>query len=125
MEGFMKFAKMILLAVLFVGVSFAEISDIEQNGVWYYLYDSNGKRYKTMNVSSVGELQGYSSTFFIGKNGDWYYFFDDKGSRFMTKSVKEIGKIKSVSSSGFTSKNNGWIYTWDKKGKRTGTRAAK
>jgi hypothetical protein len=115
----------VLLVLAFCVPSFAGISDIEQNGAWYYLYDSKGKRYKTMSVASVGELQGHSSTFFIGKNGDWYYFFDEKGNRFMTKSVKEIGKIKSVSSKGFTSKNNGWIYTWDKNGRRTGTRPAK
>ena len=115
----------LFLTLTLGGLSFAKISDIEQNGGWYYLYDSNGKRYKTMSVSSVGELQGFSSTFFIGKHGDWYYFFDDKGNRFLTKSVKDVGSIKSVSSKGFTSKNNGWIYTWDKKGTRTGTRPAK
>lgn len=38
------------------------ISHIETTKSWYYIYDQDGKKIKTLSTSQ-GELKGYSSTF--------------------------------------------------------------
>ncbi len=40
------------------------ISHIETTKNWYYIYDQNGKKIKTLSTSQ-GELKGYSSTFYL------------------------------------------------------------
>lgn len=121
----MKF-QIIPIIILSLAISaIASISDIEENGSWYYLLNEKGARYKTMSKSNVGELAGFCESYFVGKNGSWYYFFDDKGTRFMTRSVSELGTIRHVNNKSFTTQKGNWIYTFDKKGKRTGTKAAK
>ena len=37
-----------------------KISSVETSGSWVYLYDESGHRYKTLSVSSVGEVTGVS-----------------------------------------------------------------
>ncbi len=120
-----KLKTAIILMAILSGVVNAAISDIQDRGDWYYLFDGNGKRYKTISKAASGDLVGFSESYFVCKKGDWYYFFDDKGTRFLTKSVTEIGEIKTVLNTSFTSLKNSWIYSWDKKGNRTGTRPAK
>lgn len=121
----MKFHLIPLIVATLSIAATAGIVDIEQNGSWYYLFNEKGARYKTMSVSSVGELVGFCNSYFVGKSGPWYYFFDENGMRFLTKSVSELGTIRNVNENGFTSQKENWIYTFDKKGKRTGTRPAK
>ena len=44
------------------------ISHIETTKSWYYIYDQDGKKIKTLSTSQ-GELKGYSSSFYIIKQG--------------------------------------------------------
>jgi hypothetical protein len=56
----------ILLTLVFVLLSLSNlrgqsISHIETTKNWYYIYDQNGKKIKTLSTGQ-GELKGYSST---------------------------------------------------------------
>jgi lipoprotein-anchoring transpeptidase ErfK/SrfK len=101
------------------------ISHIETTKSWYYIYDQDGKKIKTLSTSQ-GELKGYSSSFYIIKQGPAFYItYDVNGKRLHTFGVGSVGEILSVSGDTFTSRNGVWIYTWRKEGKKISTRAAK
>ena len=115
----------ILALTVAVMASVHMISSVETNGSWIYMYDESGHRYKTLSVSSVGEVKGYSSTFFVSRNGSWIYLFDSEGRRYRTMSYSSVGDITGVAGDTFTSRNGSWIYTWNKDGKKISTRAAR
>ena len=101
------------------------ISHIETTKNWYYIYDQDGKKIKTLSTSQ-GELKGYSSSFYIIKQGSAFYItYDVNGKRLHTFGVGSVGEILSVSGDTFTSRNGAWIYTWRKEGKKISTRAAR
>lgn len=101
------------------------ISHIETTKSWYYIYDQDGKKIKTLSTSQ-GELKGYSSSFYIIKQGSAFYItYDVNGKRLHTFGVGSVGEILSVSGDTFTSRNGAWIYTWSKEGKKISTRAAR
>ena len=116
-----------ILVMLFsvMGVRGQSISSIETTKNWYYIYDQDGKKIKTISTSQ-GELKGYSSTFYIIKQGTAFYFtYDVKGKRLHTWGASSVGEILGVAGDTFTSRNGAWIYTWSKDGKKISTRAAK
>ena len=116
-----------ILVMLFsvMGVRGQSISSIETTKNWYYIYDQNGKKIKTISTSQ-GELKGYSSTFYIIKQGTAFYItYDVKGKRLHTWGASSVGEILGVAGDTFTSKQGAWIYTWSKDGKKINTRAAK
>lgn len=114
----------IFLLFSLAGLKAQGISHIETTKSWYYIYDQNGKKIKTLSTT-IGELQGFCSTFFIVKNGSWYHVYDANGRKIKTLSVSTIGKILSVSGDTFTSQSGSWIYTWGKDGKKISTRASR
>ncbi len=120
----------ILLTLVFVLLSVTNlqaqsISHIETTKNWYYIYDQDGKKIKTLSTSQ-GELKGYSSTFYIIKQGSAFYVtYDVNGKRLHTFGVSGVGEILAVSGDTFTSRQGSWIYTWNKDGKKINTRAAK
>ena len=108
-----------------VGLKAQSISHIETTKAWYYIYDQNSKKIKTLSTSQ-GELKGYSSTFYIIKQGSAFYItYDVNGKRLHTFGASGVGEILGVAGDTFTSKNGVWIYTWSKDGKKINTRAAK
>lgn len=116
-----------LFVLLCAGIAAAEeISSIDSNGSWIYLYNSKGNKYKTLSASSVGTVVGYSSTFFVSvsSSGSWIYLYDADGKRYNTLSASTVGEVIGVAGNTFTSRNGSWIYTWDKDGKKISTRAA-
>ena len=118
--------RLLLFIVLLLSVAnllAQSISHIETTKSWYYIYDQNGKKIKTLS-STIGELKGFSSTFFVVKNGSWYYIYDANGKRTNTMSESTVGKVLSVSGDTFTSQVGSWIYTWSKDGKKISTRSA-
>ncbi|MBO7603119.1 MAG: hypothetical protein J6S97_01735 [Bacteroidales bacterium] len=120
----MKLFQIIALAfVLMAGAH--KISSVETSGSWVYMYDDTGHRYKTLSVSNVGVVKGYSSEFFVSQNGSWIYLYDSEGRRYKTLSVSSVGVVTGVSGKTFTSRNGAWIYTWDNNGKKVNTRAAR
>ena len=114
-----------LLALLFAGIAAAqEISYIESDTYWHRLYDAKGKQIKGFARSSIGEVVGWGSTFFIGKNTGFYRIYDVKGRVIKALSINNVGEVLSVSGNTFTSRNGNWIYTWDKNGKKLSSRPA-
>ena len=120
--------KLLLFIVLLLSVATLQaqsISHIETTKNWYYIYDQNGKKIKTLSTSQ-GELKGYSSTFYIIKQGTAFYItYDVKGKRLHTWGVSSVGEILGVAGDTFTSRQGAWIYTWSKDGKKISTRAGK
>lgn len=114
---------LVVTMAMFAGAH--KISSVETSGSWVYMYDDSGHRYKTLSVSSVGVVKGYSSEFFVSQNGSWIYLYDSEGQRYKTLSVSSVGEVTGVSGETFTSRNGSWVYTWDKDGKKVNTRAAK
>ena len=120
----------ILLTLAFVLLSLSNlraqsISHIETTKSWYYIYDQNGKKIKTLSTGQ-GELKGYSSTFYIIKQGSAFYVtYDVNGKRLHTFGAASVGEILAVSGDTFTSRQGAWIHTWSKEGKKISTRAAK
>lgn len=62
------------------------ISFIRSEGSWHYVYDEKGKKVTTLSKSSVGEVLGWGTDFFVSKNGSWYYIFDRDGKKIKTMS---------------------------------------
>ena len=121
----MKKLLLLFLIAMFGFSSKAEqISSVETSGSWIYLYNSQGKKYKSLSVSTVGTVMGYSSTFFVSQNGSWIYIWDSEGKKINTMSKSTVGDVIGVAGDTFTSKNGSWIYTWNKDGKKINTRFA-
>ena len=100
------------------------IGFIETTKNWYYVYDQNGRRMRTLSTSQ-GELKGYSSTFYILKEGTAFYItFDVNGRRIYTFGASTVGEILAVTGDTFTSRQGPWLHTWTKDGKKLSTRAA-
>ena len=100
------------------------IGFIETTKNWYYIYDQNGRRMRTLSTSQ-GELKGYSSTFYILKEGTAFYItFDVNGRRIYTFGASTVGEILAVTGDTFTSRQGPWLHTWTKDGKKLSTRAA-
>ena len=125
----MNFMKKLLLSIFLLlsvtNLQAQSISYIETTKNWYYIYDQDGKKIKTLSTSQ-GELKGYSSTFYIIKQGSAFYVtYDVNGKRLHTFGAASVGEILAVSGDTFTSRLGVWIYTWSKDGKKICTRAAK
>ena len=120
--------KLLLSAILLFPVLTLQaqnISHIETTKNWYYIYDQDGNKIKTISTSQ-GELMGYSSTFYIIKQGKAFYItFDVNGKRLHTFGVASVGEIIGVAGDTFTSRQGVWIYTWSKDGKKISTRGTK
>ena len=113
------------LSLTFLTAGAETLSSIDQTGTWIYLYNSQGRKYKTLSTSSVGEVLGYSSTFFVARNGAWIYLYDADGRKYKTLSVSTVGEVLGVAGDTFTSRNGAWIYTWSRDGRKISTRSAR
>ena len=49
-----------------------KISYIEETKNWYYVYDDTGKKIGGLARSSVGEVKGWGSDFFVAKRYSYY-----------------------------------------------------
>lgn len=119
--------KIFLILVLFaLGLTSKaeQISMVETQGSWVYVYNEQGKKYKTLSASTVGKVLGFSSSFFVSENGSWIYLWDAEGRKYKTFSKSTMGEVIGVAGNTFTTKNGSWIYTWDKDGKKINTRSA-
>lgn len=108
----------IVIGFLFavVAVNTQSISHIETTKAWYNIYDQEGKRIKSLSTG-LGELVGYSSSFYIIKQKTGFYItYDVNGRQLHTFSTGIVGDILSVSGDTFTSRKGSWIYTWSKDG---------
>ena len=112
----------LLLSV--VGLKAQSISHIETTNAWYYIYDQNGKKIRTVSTAQ-GELKGYSDTFYIIKQGSSFYItYDANGKRLHVFNAHSVGEILNVAGDTFTSQQGHQIHTWHKDGKKIRTRYA-
>lgn len=101
-----------------------QISYIETTKNWYYVYDESGKKIGGLSRSSIGELKGWGSDFFVAKYYSFYRIYDAKGKVLKSMSASEVGEIVGVSSGTITSRKGSWILIWSKEGKKISSRSA-
>ncbi len=121
-------ARFTLLFVLFFTTMMAQqksISYIKNDGAWYMVYDEQGKKITTLSKSSVGEIVGWGTDFFVSLDGSWYKIYDSKGKKLTTLSKQSVGQVVSVSSTTFTSQDGAWLKIYDRKGKKITTKSAR
>ena len=119
--------KTILIVISFfsavVEVKAQSISYIETTKGWYNIYDQDGKMIKSLSTG-LGELVGYSSSFYIIKQKTGFYItYDVSGKQLHTFSMGVVGDILSVNGDTFTSLKDSWIYIWSKSGKLISSRS--
>lgn len=118
-----KFLFTLILLCCTTLVKGQSISYIETTSSWYYIYDQNGKKIKTMSTS-IGQLQGYCASFFVVKTSSWYYIYSPEGKVIRTLAVSYVGEVLAVSGDTFTSRCGSWIYTWSRDGRKIATKTA-
>ena len=100
------------------------ISYIEETKNWYYVYDEAGKRIGGLSRSSIGELKGWGSDFFVARYYSFYRIYDAKGKVLKVMTASTVGEIVGVSGNTITSRKCNWIYTWNKEGQKISVRNA-
>ena len=100
-----------------------QISHIEETKNWYYVYDEAGKKIGGLPRSSVGDLKGWGSDFFVAKYYSFYRIYDAKGKVLKAMNVSDVGEIVGVSGNTITSRKGSWIFTWNKDGKKLSARS--
>ena len=113
-----------LCALLSIQAQQKDISYIETTKNWYYVYDEAGKKIGGLSRSSVGELKGWGSDFFVAKYYSYYRIYDAKGKVLKAMNVSDVGEIVGVSGNTITSRRGSWILIWNKKGKKISARSA-
>lgn len=108
----------ILLFLLAMFTQAQQISYVEETKNWYYVYDDAGKKIGGLSRSSIGELKGWGSDFFVAKYYSYYRIYDAKGKVLKAMNVSDVGEIVGVSGKTITSRKGSWIYTWNKEGKK-------
>lgn len=74
------------LAIL---VGSQQISRVERDGSWIYMYNESGKKYQTLSANSVvGDVIGIAGNTFTSSNGNWIYTWDKNGKRLYTRSAR-------------------------------------
>ena len=123
----MKRLLICLLTMSLANNGFAQknhIGYIESDKNWHYIYDAQGKKLGGFSRSSVGDVVGWGTDFFVGKQHSFYRIYDIKGKVLKALSINTVGEVLSVSGETFTSRLGNWIYFWDKNGKKIGSRPA-
>lgn len=116
----MKKWLIVLMTLLTVGAyaQRQQISYIEETKNWYYVYDETGKKIGGLSRSSVGELKGWGSDFFVARYYSYYRIYDAKGKVLKAMNVSDVGEIVGVSGNTITSRKGCWIFVWNKDGKK-------
>ncbi|MDE7411296.1 MAG: hypothetical protein K2M94_04575 [Paramuribaculum sp.] len=113
----------LFISLLISGSAFAQsISNVEQQGNWYNIYNHQGKKVKTLSAATIGEVKGWCSEFLIAQDGSWFSLYNADGKKLKTFNTNTVGEVISVSANTFTTKMGNWIYTYDANGKKLNTR---
>ena len=126
--GIIRMKKVLLFILLLVSLSAAaqqrQIAYVKNDGSWYHVYDTNGKKITTLAQQSVGELIGWSAEIIVTKSGSWYKILDPQGKTLKTMSEQTLGTVISVSGNTFTSRSGNWISIYYKTGRKISSRPA-
>ena len=60
-----KIILLMLMALFSMFANAQQISYIKADGAWYQVYDESGKKVTTLSKSSIGEVVGWGSDFFV------------------------------------------------------------
>ena len=118
------FTILLFMLALAVQAQRQQISYIEETKNWYYVYDETGKKIGGLSRSSIGELKGWGTDFFVAKYYSYYRIYDAKGKVLKTMNVFDVGEIVGVSAGTITSRKGSWIFIWNKEGKKISSRSA-
>lgn len=100
------------------------LSSIEQSGSWYGLYDTAGKKYKSI-PASYGVLLGWSSQYFVLKSGSWYNIYDAEGKKLRSMPAS-YGEFVSVTGNQMILRSGSWLNTYDlSTGRKVNSRPAR
>lgn len=124
MERYMTTFFLFLFAAVTMFAQQKTISYIKNDGSWYMVYDESGKKITTVSRSTVGDIVGWGTDFFVSRDGAWYKIYDAQGKKITTLSQQTVGEVVAVSSTTFTSRDGGWLKIYDKYGKRLSTHSA-
>jgi hypothetical protein len=116
-----KIILLMLMALFSMFANAQQISYIKADGAWYQVYDEAGKKVTTLSKSSIGEVVGWGSDFFVAVDGAWVKTYDINGKKICTLSKQTVGEVIGVSGSTFTCREGRWIKIYDKKGKKINT----
>ena len=64
------------------------ISHIETTKNWYYIYDANGIKTKTLSESIVGKVLSVSGETFTSQLGSWIYTWSKEGKKISTRAAR-------------------------------------
>ena len=117
------FIILFLMLEMTVQAQSLQISYIEETKNWYYVYDEQGKRIGGLSRSSVGDIKGWGSDFFVAKRYSYYRICDAKGKTLKTMNVADVGEIVGVTNSTITSRKGSWIFVWSREGKKISARS--
>lgn len=119
------FIILFLMLEMTVQAQSLQISYIEETKNWYYVYDEQGKRIGGLSRSSVGDIKGWGSDFFVAKRYSYYRICDAKGKTLKTMNVADVGEIVGVANSTITSRKGSWIFIWSREGKKISARSTR
>ena len=117
------FIILFLMLEMTVQAQSLQISYIEETKNWYYVYDEQGKRIGGLSRSSVGDIKGWGSDFFVAKRYSYFRICDAKGKTLKTMNVADVGEIVGVTNSTITSRKGSWIFVWSREGKKISARS--
>ena len=84
--------KLLLSIVLLLSVANLQaqsISHIETTKNWYYIYDQDGKKTKTLSESTVGKVLSVSGETFTSQVGSWIYTWSKEGKKIGTRAAHQ------------------------------------
>ena len=84
--------ELLLSVVLLLSVANLQaqsISHIETTKNWYYIYDANGKKTKTLSESTVGKVLSVSGETFTSQVGSWIYTWSKEGKKISTRAARQ------------------------------------
>ena len=97
------------------------ISNIQDNGSKYCVFDQKGKKVTCVN-RNIGKLVGFGSDWFVVTNKNKIYLYNLEGHKYKSLSISSVGEVVSVGSESFVTRKNGKLITYDKNGKKMNSR---
>jgi hypothetical protein len=83
----MKFSHIALVALAMLAGAH-KISSIEVKGGWVNLYDESGKKYKSLNANTTGDVLSVTGDTFTSRNGSWIITWDKDGKKVSSRAAR-------------------------------------
>jgi hypothetical protein len=110
----MKKLLLMMMALLSFGMIKAQIMDVQQKGMFIYVYGEGNKVISQHQVQSTDILLGMGSSFFIVKKGMFFRTYDHNSKEIGYLQVATTDKFKNASGNTFNVTKGQFVYTYDK-----------